>query len=213
MLASMVSHDVDNTVSTGGRIYPPLYLSKMSGGPEMGEAVNHDPARVRIFDLRPKSSAVANRATGGGYEITGSKGGYPDCSIRWCGIGNIHAVRGSLEKLTAVCGAEKGDDLDFSGKVEDSRWIYHLRTVLKASWEVALVVSHCSKPCVVHCSHGWDRTSQVCALAQMFLDPFYRTRVGFRVLVEKEWLKAGHPFQLRCAHGEGKGERNDEQFR
>ncbi|GMH63586.1 hypothetical protein TrRE_jg6273 [Triparma retinervis] len=212
LLAGMVRHDVDNTVGTGGRIYPPMYLRKMSGGTEMEEVVNMDPSKVRIFDLRPKSSAVANRATGGGYEITGSKGGYPDCSIRWCGIGNIHAVRGSLEKLTAVCGGEKGDDLDFSGKIEDSKWIYHLRTVLKASWEVAMVVSHCSKPCVVHCSHGWDRTSQVCALSQMFLDPYYRTMEGFRVLVEKEWLKAGHPFQLRCAHGEGKGERNDEQF-
>ena len=38
---------------------------------------------------------------------------------------------------------------------------------------------------VVHCSDGWDRTSQLCALAQIILDPYYRTIEGFEVLIEK----------------------------
>ena len=29
--------------------------------------------------------------------------------------------------------------------------------------------------------------------------------------MEKDWLSFGHPFQLRCAHGEAKGVRNDDQ--
>lgn len=41
---------------------------------------------------------------------------------------------------------------------------------------------------LVHCSDGWDRTSQLVALAQVMLDPFYRTIAGFAVLVEKDWL-------------------------
>ncbi len=60
-------------------------------------------------------------------------------------------------------------------------------------------------PVLVHCSHGWDRTSQVCALAQIFLDPYYRTRAGFSCLIEKDFLALGHPFHTRCGHGEGKG--------
>jgi len=32
-----------------------------------------------------------------------------------------------------------------------------------------------SKNVVVHCSDGWDRTSQLAALAQLILDPYFRT--------------------------------------
>lgn len=38
---------------------------------------------------------------------------------------------------------------------------------------------------LVHCSDGWDRTPQLTSLAQICLDPYYRTRKGFAVVVEK----------------------------
>ena len=47
---------------------------------------------------------------------------------------------------------------------------------------------------VVHCSDGWDRTSQLTALAMLMLEPYYRTITGFQVLVEKEWIEVGHKF-------------------
>ena len=50
---------------------------------------------------------------------------------------------------------------------------------------------------LIHCSDGWDRTPQISALAQMMIDPFYRTIRGFQVVVEKEWCALGHKFSLR----------------
>lgn len=34
---------------------------------------------------------------------------------------------------------------------------------------------------LVHCSDGWDRTAQVCSVAAVLLDPYYRTLKGFMV--------------------------------
>ena len=41
---------------------------------------------------------------------------------------------------------------------------------------------------LVHCSDGWDRTPQLTSLAQVLLDPFYRTRDGFKVYVLSSFL-------------------------
>lgn len=34
---------------------------------------------------------------------------------------------------------------------------------------------------LIHCSDGWDRTAQLSAIAQMIVDPYYRTIEGFIV--------------------------------
>ena len=34
---------------------------------------------------------------------------------------------------------------------------------------------------LVHCSDGWDRTSQLTSLSQLMMDPYYRTMEGFQV--------------------------------
>jgi hypothetical protein len=56
-------------------------------------------------------------------------------------------------------------------------------------------------PMIVHCSDGWDRTSQLSSLSQLLLDPFYRTFAGFRVLVEKDWGSFGYMFAKRGGKG------------
>ncbi|VDD81292.1 unnamed protein product [Mesocestoides corti] len=56
------------------------------------------------------------------------------------------------------------------------------------------------RPVMVHCTDGWDRTPQLTSLAQILLDPYYRTIQGFRILVEREWLQFGHKFADRCGH-------------
>jgi hypothetical protein len=52
----------------------------------------------------------------------------------------------------------------------------------------AITVEKCSV--LVHCSDGWDRTAQISSIAQIILDPYYRTIIGFEALVEKEWVWA-----------------------
>lgn len=41
---------------------------------------------------------------------------------------------------------------------------------------------------------------------------YFRTIAGFRVLVEKDWIAFGHPFQKRCAHGFDKSTRQEDEM-
>jgi hypothetical protein len=57
------------------------------------------------------------------------------------------------------------------------RWLLHIKTLLSSAAAVARSL-HDGHAALVHCSHGWDRTPQVCALAEVLLDGYYRTVEG-----------------------------------
>ena len=59
--------------------------------------------------------------------------------------------------------------------LDTSKWLHNLSNLLRASWLVAEALEQRAKPVLVHCSDGWDRTPQITALAQLLLDPHYRT--------------------------------------
>lgn len=90
--------------------------------------------------------------------------------------------------------------LDISA-LKRSNWLRHLSCLLEGTASITRNVHIASSHVMIHCSDGWDRTSQLSALAQVCLDPFFRTKKGFAVLVEKEWLSFGHRFADRCGHG------------
>lgn len=59
------------------------------------------------------------------------------------------------------------------------RWLSHVRTVLSSAWTVAFKAHTQRTPVLVHCSHGWDRTSQVgCAVAANFVSAPFLTAAG-----------------------------------
>ena len=49
------------------------------------------------------------------------------------------------------------------------------------------------KSVLVHCSDGWDRTAQSCALTSLLIDSHYRTLHGFMVRVHS----ASAPMHIR----------------
>ncbi len=84
--------------------------------------------------------------------------------------------------------------------LDKSEWIKHIKAIIDTSKFIMEAVNDQNVTVVVHCSDGWDRTAQTCALASLLLDPYYRTVHGFQVLIEKEWLMFGHKFSDRCGH-------------
>jgi myotubularin-related protein 1/2 len=177
------------------------WIQKITGQPDMGLTV--DPGTtLKILDMRPRASAMANRTSGYGYENTSH---YVGTTMQFCNIANIHAVRDAYQKMSAHCMSPTTQDQNWNSLIEDTKWLHHIRQIWAASWEAAFWIHVHRLPVLIHCSHGWDRTSQVAALAQLLLDPYYRTRAGFACLIEKDFLSFGHPFHTRCAHGEGRG--------
>jgi len=141
-----------------------------------------------IVDTRPMLNAMANRAQGKGYENAEH---YTKCEFQFLGIENIHVMRKSLEKLENE-GWLKAD------------WLNHVYAVLDVSNKVKHAISE-GRTVIVHCSDGWDRTSQVCSGAALMLCPRYRTFHGFLSLIQKDWLSMGH----KCADRLNLSQAND----
>lgn len=47
--------------------------------------------------------------------------------------------------------------------------------LMKAAATVVTAIEEEGRPVMVHCSDGWDRTPQIVALAEILLDPYYRS--------------------------------------
>lgn len=180
---------------------PPVQVSTAAANSLANTATPMPP--LKILDVRPRSAAMANRTNGYGYEPATH---YPGTSLQWCNIGNIHAVREAHTKLHSVLQQPTVSSsehlLNYNTAIEDSKWLYWIRVIWSAAWQTVYWAHVQRLPVLVHCSHGWDRTSQVAALAQILLDPYYRTVAGLAVLIEKDFLSFGHPFHTRCGHGE-----------
>uniref|UniRef100_A0A8C2PUB8 Myotubularin n=1 Tax=Cyprinus carpio TaxID=7962 RepID=A0A8C2PUB8_CYPCA len=153
--------------------------------------------KLTIYDARPNVNAVANKATGGGYE---GDDAYQNAELVFLDIHNIHVMRESLKKLKDIV-YPNVEESHWLSSLESTHWLEHIKLVLSGAIQVADKVSSGSSV-VVHCSDGWDRTAQLTSLAMLMLDSYYRTLRGFQVLLEKEWIGFGHKFASRIGHGD-----------
>lgn len=156
---------------------------------------------LKIYDARPFWNAVGNAVAGKGYE---NKDNYKNSEVLFLDIHNIHKVRDSYKKLMIACLSQENGSKWFTA-LDNSGWFHHLSTIISGTLQVAEALKKGFQT-LVHCSDGWDRTSQITSLAQLILDPYFRTMEGFIVLIEKDWVSFGHQFALRCGHCDGLNE-------
>ena len=131
--------------------------------------------------------------------------GYPRAKLQYLAIPNIHAVRESYDSLRSLCLSMTSSK--WHSSLENTQWLNYLSLILKVSklnlvgflslpmWEHKLLLFVCIQGStmiarymklqrgntLVHCSGGWDRTSQLTSLSQLMMDPYYRTMEGFQV--------------------------------
>ena len=151
-----------------------------------------------IIDARPTVNAYAMQAVGMGTE---NMDNYPFAKKAYLNIDNIHVMRQALEKVVDTL---KESDVTPLGPNKEalakSGWLKYIANMLDGVGIIARQIGIQHSHVVIHCSDGWDRTSQLSSLSQLCLDPYYRTLNGFIVLVEKDWLSFGHMFAHRSGH-------------
>lgn len=176
--------------------------------------ITDEHSKFYIFDCRGKVAATFNRAAGRGTEDASQ---YQNTELLFCNLENIHVIRSSAmlfadalsgdlmqQATSGVCDRTQLLDasaVGFYTKIEESGWLRHIRMILMSSIMVAEKLHFEGASVLVHCSDGWDRTSQIVSIAQLLIEPFYRSMEGIATLIEKDWCAFGHKFEDRYGHG------------
>lgn len=147
--------------------------------------------RGYIFDLREVNAMKSSASKGGGYE---TEANYP----LWTRI-NRHCdkhdqLHSSLSKFIDAC----ANDDKWLNKLESSNWFGNIRQVLHTAVSIADEMHNKNGCVIVHGNDGTDNTLVITSLVHILLNPETRTIKGFEMLLESEWLRAGHPFFKRC---------------
>uniref|UniRef100_A0A914HBM8 Myotubularin phosphatase domain-containing protein n=1 Tax=Globodera rostochiensis TaxID=31243 RepID=A0A914HBM8_GLORO len=133
-----------------------------------------------IVDARSYTAAWANRAKGGGFEGADA---YPNAEVVFMGLPNIHNIRYSFHQLRLL--------------MNSTLWLQNICQLFSAAERCLHSLLHEGISVLVHCSDGWDRTTQIVSLCMLIADPFYRTFEGFEMLVQRQWVEFGHKFSDR----------------
>jgi len=117
--------------------------------------------------------------------------------------GGTVAARGGVRSMAAALPSSGGSGAAASTSPADDGvhpWLRLISILLSGGARVAGRLA-AGVSVFVHCSDGWDRTAGLTSIAQLLLDPYYRSLPGFCILVEKEWCSFGHRFARRCGTG------------
>ncbi|XP_034663614.1 myotubularin-related protein 13 isoform X2 [Drosophila subobscura] len=145
--------------------------------------------KMRLYALGEKSQAKSNLNVD--YCADFIPVDYPD----------IRQSRPAFKKLIRACmpshNASDADGQSFAKMVEQSDWLQQISSLMQLSGAVVDLIDLQESSVMLSLEDGSDVTAQLSSIAQLCLDPYYRTLDGFRVLVEKEWLAFGHRFAHR----------------
>uniref|UniRef100_A0A2C9KKJ4 Myotubularin phosphatase domain-containing protein n=1 Tax=Biomphalaria glabrata TaxID=6526 RepID=A0A2C9KKJ4_BIOGL len=125
--------------------------------------------KLAIVDCRSLAGVWGNSFKGGGTEDEVIY----KCNIIHLDLANIHNVRDSFNKLRALCHTYV--EGTFYKALSGCMWLSYVSALLRGANIVVELIHNKKRPVLVHCSDGWDRTSQIVSLSEIMLDPYYRT--------------------------------------
>lgn len=83
-------------------------------------------------------------------------------SISYGGGGNLGSSNQASNSSSAIANSNVlNDDKNYFINLENSKWLEHIRSLLNGALKIVKYINDHSSSVLVHCSDGWDRTSQV----------------------------------------------------
>ncbi|PRP75101.1 leucine-rich repeat-containing protein [Planoprotostelium fungivorum] len=119
---------------------------------------------------------------------------YPVCEFNYMALPNYNEAKEAyslLEKVPCQSG---------SYDVLVRPWFLCLKKFLAGTSEIVKIIQT-GETVLIQESGEANSGTVVSSLAQILLDPYYRSIEGFNVLIEKEWCSLGFPFNTRLGHG------------
>ncbi|XP_056233285.1 myotubularin-related protein 10 [Seriola aureovittata] len=115
---------------------------------------------------------------------------------------NIQDIQSAFVKARQICVIDPFEESEerWLSSIENSRWLEHVRAVLKQSAEIVYCLDGKNASVILQEEEDRDLSCVVSSLVQLMLDAHYRSLIGFQSLVQKEWVMAGHRFLDRCNH-------------
>uniref|UniRef100_A0A8D0YAK3 Myotubularin 1 n=1 Tax=Sus scrofa TaxID=9823 RepID=A0A8D0YAK3_PIG len=95
---------------------------------------NRQVNKLTIYDARPNVNAVANKATGGGYE---SDDAYHNAELFFLDIHNIHVMRESLKKVKDIV-YPNVEESHWLSSLESTHWLEHIKASILLGKHVCL---------------------------------------------------------------------------
>lgn len=127
---------------------------------------------------------------------------YRSCEFVPLELHEVKQIKNNFVKFLRVCVPSgpipvHDSENSLANILEGIEWFDQLKTIMDTANKIVDYMDTHGRSVLLAIEEGWDLTPQITSIAQLCLDPYYRTFEGFRVLIEKEWLAFGHRFSHR----------------
>ncbi|RZF38820.1 hypothetical protein LSTR_LSTR000523 [Laodelphax striatellus] len=178
-------------VGGGGALRLPLNPARLSADSDSGTECVQTLQRAALYILGEKAQMKGVKADA-----------VPKTDFIPVEYADVRHTKAAFKKLMRACvpsSTSQEPEHSFHKLVESSEWLQQIKNVMQLAGAVVDLLDVQGSSVVICLEDGWDITSQISSVAQLCLDPHYRTLEGFRTLVEKEWLAFGHRFSHRSS--------------
>jgi hypothetical protein len=120
------------------------------------------------FNSNSSSGVLGSNSAAAAHQRVNSGAGFTGASAATASVSSSSSSSASAALLTSSSGSASigttsasTDEKNYFVNLENSKWLEHIRCILSGAMRIVKFINTHRSSVLVHCSDGWDRTSQV----------------------------------------------------